>query len=304
MADRWMKLIVNPAAGAGRAGRQWPQVQGLLGSIGLRYEHALTEARGHGIELAREAVRAGWEVVVSVGGDGTVHEVANGMHQAGGGNDVTLGIIGIGTGTDYLRTLGISRRFEEACRALPLAGRQQVDVGLVDYTLDGKPQQRLFVNFAGAGFDAEIVRRTTQQYKSLGSLGSYLMGLLATVATYRNPEVTLAVDGEVSTRKACTVLVSNGRYGGGGMCPAPNADLTDGVFDLLVIGDISRPDLLWSLPRIYRGTHLTHPKVSLVNAREVSLTSARPLSLQADGELLGGLPARFSILPGALTIAV
>ncbi len=164
--------------------------------------------------------------------------------------------------------------------------------------------QRLFVNFAGLGFDAEIVKATTQKFKILSGTPSYLMGLLSTLISYKNKNVSLKLDGEAEERKVCTVLMNNGRYGGGGMFAAPDADLTDGLLDVLVIGDLSKLDLLWSLPRVYKGTHLTHPKVTMKRAREIEIKSAEPISLQADGELLGELPARFHILPAALNIVI
>ena len=271
---------------------------------GLRFEHDVTEAPGHAIELARSAIERGYEMVVSVGGDGTIHEIANGLYEAGGNEDAVLGIVSTGTGSDYIRTVGLPRRFEEACERFLKPIKVTVDLGVVEYQNNGDRKKRLFVNFAGMGFDAEIVRRTKQQYKSLGSMLSYLMGTFATIVSYRNREVSLKVDGEEMKRKVCTVIMNNGKYGGGGMFTAPDADLSDGMLDMMVIGDVSRPDLLYSLPRIYRGTHLTHRKVTMKKAREVEVTSELPMYIQADGELLGELPARFSVLPSALNIAV
>lgn len=264
----------------------------------------MTEAPGHAIELARSAAERGHELVVSVGGDGTVNEVVNGLYDAGNIGDVALGIISTGTGSDYIRTIGIPRSYEEACQCLMSPGRLTVDLGIVEYMSNGQTVKRLFVNFAGLGFDAEIVRRTTQEFKALGSTASYLAGLFTTLLFYRNKEISIIMDGEEVKRRVCTVLMNNGKYGGGGMLTAPDADLGDGLLDVLVIGDLSKPDLLWSLPRIYKGTHLTHPKVTMKRAREVEIRSAQPLQFQADGELLGELPARFRVLPAALSIIV
>jgi len=162
----------------------------------------------------------------------------------------------------------------------------------------------LFVNFAGLGFDAEVVKATTQRFKALGGTPSYLMGLLTTFLFYRNREVSVKLDGRIDARRVCTIVMSNGKYGGGGMMTAPQASPTDGLLDVLIIDNLSKPDLLWSLPRIYRGTHLTHPKVSLERATEIEVTSRQPMSVQADGELLGETPARFRVLPAALNIIV
>lgn len=298
------RLIVNPVAGAGRTRKKWPQIRDLLKSIGLNFEHDFTEAPSHAIELAKSAVKKGYETVVSVGGDGTINEVVNGLHDSGTLKDVSLGIISTGTGSDYVRTIGIPRHCEDACKRLLEPDKVLVDLGVVEYKDNGQMTERLFVNFAGLGFDTEVVRATTLKYKSLGALPAYLLGLLTTLFCYKNREITLKVDGEVVNKKVCATVMSNGKYGGGSMFVAPDADLTDGYFDVLTIGDLSRPDLLWSLPRIYKGTHLTHPKVTMQRGREVEIESSQRLLIQADGELLGEAPAHFRVLPAALNVLV
>jgi diacylglycerol kinase (ATP) len=280
------KLIVNPAAGAGRTRKKWPQIMARLKSIGLRFEHDFTEAPKHAVELAKDAVKQGYDTVVSVGGDGTINEVVNGLYDSGTLEDVSLGIISTGTGSDYIRTIGIPRHYQEACQRLLNSKKILVDIGEVEYQNNGNIEKRLFVNFAGLGFDAEVVQATTQRFKVLGGMPAYLLGLMTTFLCYRNQEITLKVDGEVVIKKVCTAVMSNGKYGGGSMFVAPDADLTDGCFNVLTIDDISKPDLLWSLPRVYKGTHLTHPKVTMQLGQEIEIESDRRLPVQADGELL------------------
>lgn len=300
-----MRVIVNPAAGAWKTAKKWPQIMGLLKSIGLDFEHDVTEAPGHGIELTKSAVKKGCELIVAVGGDGTINELVNGLYDVDALSSVTLGIINTGTGADYIRTLGIPRRYKEACQNLASPkGKVVVDLGIVECMSKGRKEKRLFVNFAGLGFDAEVVRATTEQFKAMGALPSYLMGLLSTLFSYQNRDVSIVVDGEFGERKICTVLMNHGKYGGGGMLPAPDADPGDGLFDVVIIDDIAKPDLIWSLPRIYKGTHLTHPKVTLMRAREVEIKPAVKMAVQADGELFGEAPASFSVLPAALTILI
>jgi len=278
---------------------------GLFKGKGLRFDYSLTEARGHAIELARAAAGNGYDMIVSVGGDGTINEVVNGLYASGNLKENTLGIVSTGTGSDYIRTVGVPRRFDAACQRLLEPKKSTVDLGIVSYTDKGGQHERLFVNFAGFGFDAEIVRRTTQQFKALGGLPSYLMGLLTTLISYRNKDISMKVDGELIEKRVCAVIMGNGKYGGGGMFAAPDADLADGLLDVLIIGDMSKPDLLASLPRIYKGTHLTHRKVTLKKAREIEVSSRNGrMQLQADGELLGEVPARFRVLPSALNVIV
>lgn len=300
----YARIIVNPAAGAGRTARKWPDIMAQLRSIGVRFDYDITEAPGHARELAKDAVSEGYELVVSVGGDGTINEVVNGLYDTGSIADVLFGIIGTGTGGDYIRSVGIPRAHLQACQCLKDPRKVAVDVGVVEYLEGGETVSRLFVNFAGMGFDAEIVRATTLKYKALNATASYLAGLFSALVFYKNKAVTISIDGEATEQKVCTVLLSNGKYGGGGMFAAPEADIADGLLDALIIGDLSKPDLLWSLPKVYRGTHLTHPKVTLKKAREIEVRSDEPVYLQADGELLGRLPARIYILPSLLNIVL
>jgi len=301
----YAKVIVNPVAGAGRTGRLWPQIMSLFKGHGLRFEHDITEAPGHAIELAKTAAGKGYEMVISVGGDGTINEIVNGLYAAGNIGDALLGIISTGTGGDYIRTIGIPRRYEDACQRFLQPKKRKVDLGIVEYAHNGRRAERIFVNFAGMGFDAEIVRRTTQQFKALGSMPSYLLGTLTTLLSYVNRDISIIVDGQAEDRRVCTVIMNNGKYGGGGMFTAPHADLSDGLLDVLIVGNLSKPDLLRSLPRIYKGTHLTHPKVTMKKAKEIEVRSlGGRMHLQADGELLGEVPARFRILPSALNVIV
>ncbi|MEE8618985.1 MAG: diacylglycerol kinase family protein, partial [Dehalococcoidales bacterium] len=233
------KVIVNPIAGAGRTVRKWPQIMGLLKNIGLSFEYDLTEASGHAIELAKSAAKKGYELVVSVGGDGTINEIVNGLYNAGNIRDVTLGIISTGVGSDFIRTIGIPRSYKEACQRLMNSRKLVVDLGVVEYVNNGEVSKRLFVNFAGLGFDAEVVKATTQRFKALGSTPSYLIGLLTTFVFYETEQVSLILDGQPEERRVWTILMSNGKYGGGGMLAAPNADPADGLFDVVVIDNLS-----------------------------------------------------------------
>lgn len=298
----YAKLIVNPTAGAGKTARYLPQILDLIRSIDLDFDYQLTESPGHAVEIAQLAVKNGYQVVISVGGDGTINEVVNGLYSTGDISNISLGIISTGTGADYIRTLGIPRAYREAYKRFTDPVPVKTDLGLVECIHNGQSIKRVFVNFAGLGFDAEIVRATTQTFKMLGDRPSYLMGLFSTLALYKNRSVHLEIDGESTDRKICTVMMSNGKYGGGGMLTAPNADPYDGLFDVVIIGDLSKPDLLWSLPMIYKGTHLSHPKVSVQRAKDVKINTGKIMGVQADGDLIGETPAQFRILPGVLNV--
>jgi diacylglycerol kinase (ATP) len=298
----YAKLIVNPTAGAGKTARYVPDILDLLRSINLDFDYQLTEVPGHATDIAQLAVKNGYQMVISVGGDGTINEVVNGLYSAGNISDVSLGIISTGTGADYIRTLGIPRPYREAYKRFAEPVKVKVDLGIVECIHNGKSINRVFINFAGLGFDAEIVRATTQTFKMLGDRLSYLMGLFSTLTLYKNKRISLEIDGESAVQKICTVMMSNGKYGGGGMLTAPNADPYDGLFDVVLIGDLSKPDLLWYLPMIYKGTHLSHPKVSVRRASDVRINTEKKMSIQADGDLIGETPAQFHVLPGLLNV--
>jgi YegS/Rv2252/BmrU family lipid kinase len=300
----YARLIVNPAAGAGKTAKRWPRILQFLKKTGMRFEHDLTEAPGHAIELAKAAVSKGYKLIVPVGGDGTINEVVNGLYETGSLKDVALAIIGTGTGGDYIRTLGVPRDCFAACERLLHPQETKVDLGMIEHGEGNEKKHRLFTNFAGLGFDAEVVRATTKNFKKLGSVPSYLAGLLTTLVCYRNRELTIKTGGKVENLRVCTIIMSNGKYGGGSMFIAPQADLRDGLFDVVIIGDVSKPDLLVSLPHVYKGTHLTHPKITLKRVREIEIQSRTRIALQADGELIGEAPARFTVLPSALTVLV
>src|SRR4030043_2049955 len=139
-----MKVIVNPAAGAGKTAKKWPQIMVLMKSLGLDFEHDVTEAPGHAMELAKSAVGKGYESVVSVGGDGTIHEIVNGLHEAGGGSNVAVGIVNTGTGADYIRTIGVPRRYKKACKGSLSKKREGGELGVVEYKKGGKRMKGCF----------------------------------------------------------------------------------------------------------------------------------------------------------------
>lgn len=298
------KVIVNPTAGANSTRRKWPRLSRLLKRIGFSFDPEYTEGVGHAIELARNAVAAGYRYLVVVGGDGTVNEVANGILGSVNASDVSLGIISTGTGSDFVRSVGIPRHYLSACSCLTGSKRSLIDVGIIEYQSNGKTARRFFVNGAGIGFDAAVVEATERFPKYFGGTVPYVAGLLRTFLGYRNKSVVMRVGDRNEVKRILSVVVSNGGYFGGGMHVAPEASLNDSLLDVVVIGDIGKFDLLKSLPMVYKGTHGKHPKVRMEKAAKIYVESAEHVLVHADGELLGEGPASFWILPAALNIVV
>jgi len=295
------KVIVNPVAGAYSTRRKWPRISRLLRHIGLSFDYEFTEGAGHAIELARAAANGGYRCIVAVGGDGTVHEVANGVLSSNS-SDIALGVIGTGTGSDFIRSIGIPRNYDSACSSLTGSQRLLIDVGVVEYRSRGQNRRRFFVNAAGVGFDATVVAATEHLPKYLGGTIPYVAGLLRSLFSYRNKPVDLHLEDRVEAARILTVVVANGCYLGGGMYVAPQAKIDDGLLDVVTVGDIGKFELLKALPSVYNGTHVTHPKVRMEKARHITIESPERLLVHADGELLGEGPASFWLMPAALNI--
>jgi diacylglycerol kinase (ATP) len=303
-------LIVNPRSAAGKTERRWPrmreQIFHRLGPCDVR----LTNGPGHATTLTRQALTDGADLVVAIGGDGTIHEVANGFYAADCTTAIRpsaeMGVLPAGTGGDFVRTLGAARDLGVAVQQLSSAKARPIDLGRVRFTApDGSQGVRLFINIAAfgvAGWVDHYVNRTT---KAFGGGISFAVGTIRATLRYSNTEVSIAVDDQPARRgPVYNVAVANGRFFGGGMMIAPHADLSDGQFDLVTMGDISFGDLLLRGLDVYSGKHLTNPKVSVVKGSVVRVETDGDVPLSADGEQLGRLPAQFEIMPQAIKLRI
>jgi YegS/Rv2252/BmrU family lipid kinase len=255
----------------------------------------ISERPGQLTQLAREAAGQA-NLLVAVGGDGTVNEIANGI----AGLDVELAVIPRGTGWDFVRTYGIPRRFDDAVK-VALEGRmREIDLGRARY----REGESLFANIASAGMSGAIAKRANESSKALGGKISYAWATVTVFARWRNDEVHVTVDGERRSGRMHDVVVANGRYFGGGMMIVPEAEPDDGLLDVLLIGDLSKRDLLLTLPKTYRGRHLPHPKAELLRGKTVEVDAAEPLPVELDGEQPGTTPVRFDVVPRSLRLRV
>jgi YegS/Rv2252/BmrU family lipid kinase len=293
---------VNPASDNGATGKRWPQIANVAASEGLAGDALFSERPGHLSELARDAADAGARLLVVVGGDGSMNEVANGI---AGRNGVELAVIARGTGWDFVRTYDIPRKLEGAVE-VALEGRtREIDLGRARYRgWDGRDGEAVFANVGSAGMSGAVAKRANETSKALGGKASYAWATLAVFARWRNDEVTARVDGEEHAGRMLDVIVANGRYLGGGMKMTPEAEPDDGRFDVLLIGDVTKRDLILTLPKIYRGTHLPHPKATLLRAARVEVDAPEPLPVELDGEQPGTTPVSFEVVPRALRLRV
>lgn len=290
-------VVVNPVAGKGKALAALPRIQSVLDSLGRSYHIHVTTRAGDACDTTVRLAQAGASVIIAVGGDGTIHEVANGLCESG--TAVPMGIVPAGSGGDFARTVGASKRIEESVSVACSGRHRPIDVGIATFD-DGR--SCFFINVAGLGFDALVAERAARTKFLPGANLPYLVAALQTLVSYRNIPVNVDADGERISTNAVFVQAANARFMGGGYQIAPMADISDGLLDVAIVGDMTKPDLLRTLPKVYSGRHVTHPKFIHRRAQSIRIETARPARVQLDGELLGSTPVTFSVKPGAVML--
>ena len=296
-------FLVNPASANGSTGRRWPELARRAAAAGLDGATLFSERQGHLAELAREAALDGAELLVVVGGDGSVNEVANGL--AGLGRQPEVAIVPRGTGWDFSRTFGIPRKVDDAVHVALEGDVRTIDVGRASYRAwDGSDATTSFANVASAGMSGAIAQRANETTKALGGKASYLWATFAVFSGWEATEIEVVVDDVRRTGRMFDVVVANGRFFGGGLQICPEAEPDDGLFDVLTIGDVTKRDLVMTMPKMYRGTHLPHPKAELLRGSSVTVTSETPLPIELDGEQPGTTLVTFEVAAGALRLRV
>jgi YegS/Rv2252/BmrU family lipid kinase len=302
------KFIVNPASANGSTRRVWARIEAILRRDFAPPVVSFTDRSNHATELARKALKAGAEMVVAVGGDGTINEVVNGFFEAGAliNPDAVLGVISRGTGSDFIKTLGIPKEIEAACQTLLGRTTRKCDAGrFTCLDRDGKDMERYFINIADFGIGGETVERVNRTTKAFGGFVSFLYGVLSTLVAYEGKRVKVRVDDVYATEKLVNnVVVANGQFFGGGMWIAPDARIDDGFFDILVVEHMSFLESLNSIPKLYKGTHIGNSKVEHLRGKTVIAESSEVVLLDVEGEQIGRLPARFEIIPASINVKV
>jgi diacylglycerol kinase (ATP) len=294
-------FLVNPASDGGGTGKRWPELAHRANHLGLHGETLFSERPGHLIELARGAVDGGAKLVVAVGGDGTLNEVVNGV----AGRDVDLATIPLGTGMDFVRTYGIPTSFQEAVRVALHGEPRTIDAGRVRYrTWAGDEAERWFANVGSVGMSGAVAQRVNGMSKALGGRATFFYALTRVFFEWQNTDVTVKLDHAERRGRMHDVVVANGVWHGGGMMLAPDARPDDGLFDVVLIGDIGKADFLTTAPKIYKGKHVAHPKVEVVRSARVEVDAAEQLPIEVEGEQVGTTPAVFEIVPRALRVRV
>jgi YegS/Rv2252/BmrU family lipid kinase len=302
------KFIVNPASANGSTGKLWDTLeQAIRNEIG-EVDASFTTAPNHATSLARGALEDGFEMIVAVGGDGTVNEVVNGFFDSGEpvNPDAVLGVISRGTGSDFIRTMNLPKEIEGAARALKGRAVKRCDAGrFTSRGPNGEEMERYFINIADFGVGGEAVERVNNTSKAFGGFLSFLYGTLKTLWVYKGKQVKIKIDGDSEIEKAInSVVIANGQYFGGGMWIAPEAIADDGQFDIVILDDLSFLESLLNIPRLYKGTHINDPKVTCYRAKTLVAESDEDVLIDVEGEHGGMLPAKFEIIPSSINVKV
>ena len=302
-------IIVNPKAKNSRAEREWPELErAIKEEYRGEFHTEFTSAPLHAVSLTRKALGEEYELIVALGGDGLINEVVNGFFDGGWpvNPQATLGILPFATGADFVKTVSIPMDFRAAVRRLNGSSAILCDIGLISSDgLDDRQVVRYFINVAECGVGAEVVDRVNRTTKMFGGRASFTWSILRTMPFYRNKTMTYSIDKNKET-EACinNLIVANGRFFGAGLQPAPDAKLDDGLFDVAVIGDIGFAKGVRNLGKLRDGTYLKLPYVSFGRGKSVSVRCAERVLIEADGEVVGRLPATFDLVPGAIKVRV
>jgi len=300
-------VIINPASGGGKTVAMLSHIPAIIKKyFGNNYSLYVTQKSLDAERSARAAVTDGANLVLAVGGDGTIHEIVNGLFLNRNlmNEECELGIISTGTGRGFAQSIGIPQSVEEQMRVVVEGNSRPVDIGKVTYqSTRGEEKERFFVNECQVGIGAEVVRRTQAHHKRHGGLLAYGFGTLSVLLQYPDQLMTVELD-EVKTitGKLAGVVIGNGARTAGGMRLTPDAALDDGMFDVLRIREQSVLKRLRNVPRIYAGRHIHSADFGYCKARRISISSPEHVAVSADGEVLGVLPCTIELLPAALRI--
>jgi YegS/Rv2252/BmrU family lipid kinase len=300
-------VIVNPTAAGGAAGRRWDRIAKLLRSSLGNFEHVVTRAPGDATTLSLTALRDGIEMIVAVGGDGTLNEVVGGFFDGAVPvvPNAVLGVVALGTGCDFGRTIGAAD-IESACARLGGRKTRSIDVGLAHFTAHGGARSmRIFINVVSFGVGGLVVSLVSPRLKAVSGPLAFTLATLRALAVYRDRTVVLEFDDMPPRTLAITnCAFANGRFFGAGMQVAPAAQLDDGELDVTIWSGFGLIDFVRKRHTLYDGSHVREPGAQVLRTRRAIATSESAVLLELDGESVGSLPLRLEVLPGALRLKV
>jgi diacylglycerol kinase (ATP) len=283
-------FIVNPIAGKGKAKHLIPIIEKICREKEVEFEIKLTSEPKDGTTLGKWAVEKGFKRIVSVGGDGTLNEIVNGI----AGSEVALGVIPGGSGNDFLRTIDVHREIEEV-----ISGVIDGEARLVDL---GRCNGRYFINVGSAGFDAEVAYGTQQVRRLFSGTTAYIVAALKTIFTYSGTQMRINVDDKIIEEKTLLIAIANGRYYGGGILPAPDADVEDGFFDICHVKKLWRPKIFVLMPKYIKGRHGDLKEVTFLRGKKIRIEAECPMAINLDGEIIRDSVVDFEMIEKGIRV--
>lgn len=297
-------VTVNPNSGAGKAGKDWEGLKNKLHQANVPFDYVISQKHRENIGQVTEAIDLGYRKIITVGGDGTLHHVVNGIfsQQAVSPAEISVGMISIGTGNDWVRHFNIPRNYKKAISVIQAGKTATQDVGILQY--EGGNKKEYFMNFAGIGYDAYVVEHTAH-LKKFGQ-SAYLYGLVQCLFKYDAQHLTVEVDGEKLLDEEVFMMIAGlGKFAGGGMKLSPDANIDDGLLDLTIGKELSKAEIIMLVHKLFNGSYVHHPKVVTRKCKHIKVMPHTAIvQAEADGELIGGGPFEISIAPQKLKIFI
>lgn len=307
-----VQVIVNPYSARGKTETRWQDIKEVIRHYFSEFKYIFTEKPKQATEIAREVLKEGFDLVIGVGGDGTLNEITNGFFKNQSGeainNDASISIIPSGTGSDFVRYLNIPGDFKKSVRMIKNAGSRRFDVGRISFREEnGGTAGKYFINVSDFGLGAEVVRNLSTIPAGKRSAFSYYWGLLSTIKTYKSRPVRIVLDDKEEIEGQYLIgAVANGTIFGGGMKIAPDARPDDGYFDLVLVKHMKKLETVINSRHLYTGTLAGHPKVTIKRVKNIKVfsVSGEPVNIEYDGEIGHTTPAEYQIVEGGVNFRV
>lgn len=299
--DSWF-VIVNPTSGNGLAKKKWPIIERLLQQHEFSFNYAFTEYHGHGKELIQQAIKQNINNIISVGGDGTLHHIVNGIMEQTDvlSKNINVGVIPIGTGNDWIKTHNIPKDFERAIQIIKKGNKETQDLGKIQF-LNANKRPVYFNNLAGIGFDGYVVSKI-EKYKYLGSI-AYIFGAFISLFSFKNFNSKVSINSKEISGKTLMILIGICKYSGGGMQLTETPNPFDGLFDVSIVENFSKIEIVKNMPKLFNGKINTVKKVQRLKTTAIKIYIEQNESpfIQADGELMGKGDINITLIPQAFT---
>jgi YegS/Rv2252/BmrU family lipid kinase len=303
-------IIVNPFSARGKTGKRWEFIKEIIRNYYHEFKYIFTEKPKQATQIARELLKEGFDLIIGVGGDGTLNEITNGFFQSNTNKTINdqaaLGIIPSGTGSDFIRFMKIPRDLNKSVELIKNSSIKKIDIGRIHFPRDNQEESsQYFINVADFGLGAAVIKNMSAIPSIKRGPFSYYKGLLSTLKNYKSKPVKMVIDDhEEIDGKFLIGAVANGRIFGGGMIIAPEAEPDDGFLDLVLVEDMKKLEIVKNTPLLYKGTIAKNPKVIIKKIKKIKISSTEDVQIEYDGELGKILPAEFEIVEKKINLRI